>query len=400
MGKALSPIALTKGKIGNVVYYKIKNSADGEKQGSREYVAAPTNPQSDAQIDQRIKMTTVTNCYRAFKDVIRRAFEGVEYGQPSYYYWSRLALGRNFAGPYMPKGYRVPAPVLGVPMSVGSLPQVSVTRRSDLDFYLITSLVIGTGSYATLGELSQSLLNNNVWLREGDQLTLCMIAADIVPTGSIFSESFSFYINPDDSTIFPEILGVSPESYNGFFSFGKDVNTPLAACVIVSREGSHLRSTSYWGTNASFDQMYVVDSGEIYWDTYRAAAKKFASDWPVNPDATPSQGSVAAYTLDNVPVSLRALRVDGNYLVATGRVISTGESVGEFYFQVTDLRSVLYQKYLASYDSSTATAPSESTADVIGVKTGTDMTEIERNLYNWLIRNGVSERFLLMGDNA
>lgn len=400
MGKALSPIALTKGKIGNVVYYKIKNSADGEKQGSREYVAAPTNPQSDAQIDQRIKMTTVTNCYRAFKDVIRRAFEGVEYGQPSYYYWSRLALGRNFAGPYLSKGVRMPVPVLGVPMSVGSLPQVTVSRVADSTQTLRTSLAAASGQYGTIGELSDLLLNGNPWLKVGDQLTACVVAVENIQSSVYMSESYSFYLNPDDSTPVPSVAGVVFNIANSYLCFDEDFTTPLAACVIVSREGSHLRSTSYWGTNATFDQLFITDPALADIASYRAAAKKFASDWPVNPDATPSQGSVAAYTLDNVPVSLRALRVDGNYLVATGRVISTGESVGEFYFQVTDLRSVLYQKYLASYDSSTATAPSESTADVIGVKTGTDMTEIERNLYNWLIRNGVSERFLLMGDNA
>lgn len=400
MGKALSPIALTKGKIGNVVYYKIKNSADGEKQGSREYVAAPTNPQSDAQIDQRIKMTTVTNCYRAFKDVIRRAFEGVEYGQPSYYYWSRLALGRNFAGPYLSKGVRMPVPVLGVPMSVGSLPQVVVSPSSPSTNNLVTSLGVGSSSFATIGELSQLLVASTPYLRVGDQITLCVLAASTDDVPLVSAESYSFYLNPDDSSPVPSIQQLDIEVLNGQLAIIGGGWEPLAACVIVSREGSHLRSTSYWGVSPLFSRLFVTDPALADIASYRAAAKKFASDWPVNPDASPAQGSVAAYTLDNVPVSLRALRVDGSYLVASGRVISTGESVGEFFFQVTDPRSVLYQKYLASYDSSTATAPSESTADIIGVKTFSDMTEIERNLYNWLIRNGVSERFLLMGDNA
>lgn len=400
MGKALSPIALTKGKIGNVVYYKIKNSADGEKQGSREYVAAPTNPQSDAQIDQRIKMTTVTNCYRAFKDVIRRAFEGVEYGQPSYYYWSRLALGRNFAGPYLSKGVRMPVPVLGVPMSVGSLPQVTMSRTPASAHTLVTSLRVSSAGFNTMGDLSALLLDGNPFLRLGDQITFCIIAASNDDTPLFNAESYSFYLNPDDSSPVPSIQQVDIDILTGQLALIPGGWNPIAACVIVSREGSHLRSTAYWSTTAEFDQLFVTDPALADIASYRAAAKKFASDWPVNPDATPAQGSVAAYTLDNVPVTLRALRVDGNYLVATGRVISTGESVGEFYFQVTDLRSALYQKYLASYDSSTATAPSESTADVIGVKTFSDMSDIERNLYNWLIRNGVSERFLLMGDNA
>ena len=398
MSKALNPLSIAVGKLGNAVYYKLKYSSTGQKQGIREYVPQPSNPQTDSQIDQRMKMTAITSCYRAFGDVIRRAFEGTEYGQPSYARWSSLALAANFAGPYLPKGSRTPCPVLGTPMSIGSLPQVTVTSAGEttLKTNLICIGEIGT----TFGQLSQILLNDNQYLQEGDQVTICLCAIDSFPVGNVLGGSYSFYLNPNDSTVRTNILGCNLFTENSLLSIESSTYCPLCACVILSREGSHLRSTSYWGITDGFDQVFIMTPDNTMRNTYRTKYATKSSDWPVDPDATPAQGTVTAVTASGLSVELYGLRVDGNYLVASGRNAATQESLGEFYFHDEDTISVHYNKWLTGFSSVGSEAPTESAADTIPFFTVSNMTTAQKALFRWLVANGVNEYWLLTGNTV
>lgn len=398
MSKALNPLSIAVGKLGNAVYYKLKYSSTGQKQGIREYVPQPANPQTTSQIDQRIKMTTVTNCYRMFGDVIRRAFEGVEYGQPSYARWSSLALGKSFAGPFMPKDWKAPAPVLGVPMSMGSLPTVTVEQGSGADT-LKTSLGIASLGN-NVGEMSQELLLYNNWLKAGDQITICVISTDDIPLGNVIAQSWSFYLNPEDASNIPSIAGCSFDSANGFLVLINDGNTPLCACVIVSREGSHLRSTSYWGVNVSFDQMYTRTLTDDIRNTYKRSARSKSTDWPVDPGATPAQGTVTARTAANIYVDLYALRVDDGYLVATGRNHATQAELGEFWFKCTDVKSVHYNKWLNGFSSVSAVVPTENDSEIIPFATVEFQQDSQKALFRWLVANGVNEYWLLTGQTV
>lgn len=395
MSKALNPLSVAVGKLGNAVYYKLKYSSSGQKQGIREYVPQPSNPQTTPQIDQRIKMTAVTSCYRAFGDVIRRAFEGVEYGQPSYARWSSLALGASFQGPFLEKDQKIPCPVIGVPMSIGSLPTVTVEQGDNMSS-LKTSLAL-TSEGSTVGELSQDLLNNNNWLQEGDQITICLISTDNVPLGNIFAQSWSFYLNIDNTSSINRIAGCVIEAQDNTMGFGVGSDIPLCACVIISREGSHLRSTSYWGYNGSFIQIYAMSNTDEKRDTYRKTTRSTSTDWPVDPGATPSQGSVTARTAANIYVDLYNLRVDNGYLVASGRNHVTQVSMGEFFFKCTDVKSMHYNKWLTGFASAGTEAPTESDADTIPFLTIDTMTDTQKALYRWLVSNGVNEYWLLTG---
>lgn len=398
MSKALNPLSIAVGKLGNAVYYKLKYSGSGQKQGIREYVPQPSNPQTTPQIDQRIKMTAVTSCYRAFGDVIRRAFEGVEYGQPSYARWSSLALGASFQGPFLEKDQKIPCPVIGVPMAIGSLPTVTVEQGTDME-RLKTSLYFN-GTLNTIGELSEDLLNRNSWLQTGDQLTLCVISTSSVPHGNIFAQSWSFYLNINSTSTIPPIAGTLIATQGGFLGFDVDDNIPLCACVIVSREGSHLRSTSYWGYNGSFIQIYAMTNTDEKRDTYRKTTRGVSTDWPVDPSATPSQGSVTARTADNIYVDLYNLRVDNGYLVASGRNHVTQVSMGEFFFKCTDVKSWMYNQWLTGFSSAGTEAPTESDADTIPFLTIDTMTDTQKALYRWLVSNGVNEYWLLTGQTV
>lgn len=397
MGKSLNPLSVTEGKIGNVVYFKLKNSSDGQRQGAREYVANPSNPRTDSQLGQRCKMTTVTNCYRTFKSVIQRSFEGTEYGAKSYQRWASMAMGQQFGGPWLLKGDRRPCPVLGVPMSIGSLPGVSVEPGGD-DTSLKTSLVCSQ-NFNNMGELSAELLQGNNWLQAGDQITICVISGGTLEQNLYFGGSYSFYLNTNNTDSVPNIVGCQIDNNNGVLSLIGDDWSAMAACVIISREGSHLRSTSYWGYNKSFEKAYVLDGDTDVLPSYKGAQQNRQTDWPVDPGATPTPAEFNTQTASGTSVTLYSLRVDGDYLVASARAMGTGTSLGEVYFKCNDVKSTHYDKWLTSFNTDSSTAPDGVTnADTINYKIGTDASAHEVKLLNWLIANGVDERWLYTGD--
>lgn len=397
MGKSLNPLSVTEGKIGNVVYFKLKNSSDGQRQGAREYVANPSNPRTDSQLGQRCKMTTVTNCYRAFKSVIQRSFEGTEYGAKSYQRWASMAMGQQFRGPWLLKGDRRPCPVLGVPMSIGSLPGVSVTAASGQGV-LSTSLAV-PANYGTVGELSAALLQGNNWLQAGDQITICVITGGTLEQNLYFAGSWSFYLDTNNTSDIPSVAGADIEPVDTNLGIISGAWRALAGCVIISREGSHLRSTSYWGYNSMFERAYVLDGDTDVLPSYKGAQQNRQTDWPVDPGATPTPAEFNTQTANATSVTLYSLRVDGDYLVASARAMGTGTSLGEVYFKCNDVKSAHYDKWLTSFNTDSSTAPDGVTnADTIHYKIGTDASAHEVKLLNWLIANGVDERWLYTGD--
>lgn len=397
MGKSLNPLSVTEGKIGNVVYFKLKNSSDGQRQGAREYVANPSNPRTDSQLGQRSKMTTVTNCYRTFKSVIQRSFEGTEYGAKSYQRWASMAMGQQFGGPWLLKGDRRPCPVIGVPMSIGSLPGVSVTDGGSTD--LVTTLATGNTTFNNIGDLSSRLLQYNNWLQEGDQITICVISGGTLEQNLYFGNSYSFYINTNSTALIPDIGGCDLDIKNNYLAIVPGVWHSLAACVIISREGSHLRSTSYWGYNKEFEKAYILDGDTSVLPSYRGSQQTRQTDWPVDPGATPTPAEFNTQTAFGTSVTLYSLRVDGDYLVASAKAMGTGTPLGEVYFFCNDVRSAHYNKWLTSFNSDSSTAPEGVTnADTINYKITTEATAHELKLLNWLIANGVDERWLYIGD--
>lgn len=402
MSKALNPLSVAEGKLGNLVYYKLKNSATGQRQGIREYVANPSNPQTDGQLAQRVKMTAVVNCYRAFREVIQRSFEGTEYGQPSYNRWASLAMGKQFQGPYLVKDDRRPCPVLGVPMSIGSLPQITGRVSIANSSSVYTNLFIGAGAdLSTVGSLSQALLSYNDFLQLGDQLTVCVVSRTPDQQAATLSGTYSFYLNPDNTAPLSSVAGCT--FYIGNDRLGvEDGSAELAAvCFILSREGSHLRSTSYWITTYVYDEWFadVPESEAI--PTYRKASASRSSDWPVDPDATVPVGTVRATTNAGGSVVLSNLRVDGGYLVASASSVTGGEALGEVYFTSTVPQSWLYNRWLTSMSSSGTTAPEGiNAAETISVNNSKTATAAQQAVNNWLIESGVPSKFLYLGDIA
>lgn len=158
-----------KGKRGNTVFFKIANSNNKEKQGSREYVAEVANPMTVPQATQRVKMTPAIRFYSAFKeDCLDHSFEGVKYGGQSMRHFMKKAFELQTGWPFAQKGLAVALPAEYL-MSQGSLNPMQYKFDSSNNFVCeVLSMVDGT-----LGEWAQSVIDaSHGTIQNGDQITI------------------------------------------------------------------------------------------------------------------------------------------------------------------------------------------------------------------------------------
>lgn len=394
MAKGVGLIGTMKGKLGNTVAYRLKNSNNRETQGFRVYQPSVSNPQTDQQLDQRVKMAVVTNEYRALRDVIRRGQQSFEYGDPSRRAWLKLALGADFVGPYLEKGDKSPLPMPNVPISVGSLPEVAI-EAVDEDGNADTSLSATSTTGSTVGSASAVLLRDNVWLRAGDQLTFVMCSpvpgSGVYPADQSFSYKIASFVLDISSTVHVEdSLGFQVDkSDQDFLSFSDSTGTMVAAAVIVSREGSageHLRSTAKFGFSDSLSSFYATLNPAQARRSYKKGITAEA-DWPVEQESGVGTAPVDALLLSGLEVPVSQLSVVDGYLKASG-----------YFLKITNTSNPKYNRYITGYASSSNTAPTGATNDnTISVDTAST-TALQSTFTQWLLDNGVNAQWLYTAD--
>lgn len=395
MGKGVGILGTISGKVGSMVYYRLTNSNNGEKQGYREYRATTRNPQTDQQLDQRVKMAVVTNEYRALRDVIRRGQQSFAYGDASRRAWLKMALGSDFVGPYLDKGDKSPLPMPNVPISVGSLPEV-VVESVDEDGNADTSLFITEGSFQTVGSVSALLLADNSWLQENDQLTvvLCIpvpgsgITAD---EQSHYYQISSFLLDVNSTELMSSSLNLSVSaSDQGYMSVADGGGSAVACAIIVSREGpagEHLRSTARFGFSASLSSFYASLNPAQARRSYKKGVTA-AADWPVEQEAGVGTTPIDAKLLNGGTASVTDLAVVDGYLKASG-----------YFLKFTALNNPKYNRYFTSLSSSSTTAPDGATnTNTIAVDTSSTLA-IDQRFVAWLLDHGVPAQWLYLGEN-
>lgn len=387
-------LAVKRGKLGDSVGYNVTNSNSKDKQGWRIYQPVVRNPQTDGQMVQRIKLTAVNNLYRSLKEVIKRGFEGKAYGDPSRRAWLKMALGQSFdAGPWLPKGSQVPAPIKQVPLTVGSLTPITV-RWAAQEQLLLTSLrSLQTDSIRTMADLSQFFIDNGY--QYGDQVTFIM---GYIPANGAFAwRVVSFFIDLSDGRAFDTTLNMAIGDDGGDVYFTADGINVTAMAIAVSRDGDgvYLRSTSYLGLNPAIEALYYGPAMYIAAKvSYMVSAAK-DTNWPIQP----SRAGVASYTTtaaDGTPITLAGVsQTDGYWVV----VSDAGE---EYFVKGGDVRSITYNRYLIAKSGTrldevwSNTAPAGATSDsTVIFSGGTDATEDQLNLYHFLLSQGFDSRALL-----
>lgn len=270
MAKGIGLIGNFKGKVGNMVGYKLSDSNTGNSQGIRVYQPIVKNPKTSAQAEQRAKLAPINATYRALKMVIDRGNEGLPYGNKSRLAWLKTAFKAEHM-PWYVKGAQVKC-VVPTQLTKGSLPSLNYDNYSGI----LNIDVVGVSSeapVATIGNISTILLGAYSTLKAGDQVTIVIAKAE---NSGLICSVHSFVINTEDATpqtllsLEGETLKIDNDGENVFYS------------VIISREGAngeHLRSNEFL---KGYDTIY--ESAPFDADSKAAAIASYQNSASANAD--------------------------------------------------------------------------------------------------------------------
>lgn len=271
MAKGIGLIGNFKGKVGNMVGYKLSDSNTGNSQGIRVYQPIVKNPKTSAQAEQRAKLAPINATYRALKMIIDRGNEGLPYGNKSRLAWLKQAFKAETM-PWFIKG-AVPTDPVGCRLTKGSLPSVDYSNEMETLEIMVPNLAAGT-AVDTIGKLSTALLAGITALKEGDQLTVVAIYqaanGNVIDVKSIVLNSTS----TEAQSFFTAAEGKVQHEYQ---------DNLRGYSVIVSREGAngeHLRSNESLVIPDAIkaDAPYDAASKTAAIESYMAAAGA-NSDW-------------------------------------------------------------------------------------------------------------------------
>ena len=255
MAKGIGLIGNFKGKVGNMVGYKLSDSNTGNSQGIRVYQPIVRNPKTSAQAEQRAKLAPINATYRALKMIIDRGNEGLPYGNKSRLAWLKKAF-KPVTMPWYEKGAIIEMPVL-CEITRGSLPSIANIDAGD-SYPTIFVDAVTTAGTTKVGDLSAAIIASYPTLKDGDQLTF----VGIYGNGSALNGRVaSLVLDTTSQENIPAPFSVSDDALNAFVGQG----TAAAAAIIVSREGAngeHLRSTETLAKLAGWNDAVESDTSK------------------------------------------------------------------------------------------------------------------------------------------
>lgn len=247
-----------RGKVGSLVFSR----ANGQ-QIVRARAEQVKNPQTDAQVIQRIFLNTIAQAYSRMAAIVDHSFEGVKKGQDSMSYFMKKnldAIRAKVAAAGDLNTQQVYVTPIGESylatndyvVSKGSLPVVNPALVQDSGIELLVS----TGTYKDLIDIYH--------LQRGDQMTFCLIQLNEVGATSFVYGRLILDPRNEDGTEAAmttslladgainkpnpktEMLGLNLSVAAQTFRIGAPDST-IGGCVIVSRkndDGTWMRSNS------------------------------------------------------------------------------------------------------------------------------------------------------------
>lgn len=176
------------------------------KQVTKERVSKISNPQSSAQMQQRLLIPMLAQCRSMLTDLVDHSFEGVMYGYQSRQHFSAINLKKGVlhVKSWVPKGAREPG-IADYIISEGSLPGVNMSSAKVGDYNgCVTALSLPVmTAHAALragdpipSDFYGAFLKENMILEKGDQLTfLELVSNGDYQIGQIAGEYKQFVIS-------------------------------------------------------------------------------------------------------------------------------------------------------------------------------------------------------------
>lgn len=290
-------MGIWRGRKGSTVFYYNRNSNNAQKQAMRERVYEISNPQSNAQVTQRMKLLPAQRVQQQLLSVLKRSWQGVEYGGKSLNQFMKYALKMTEGIPFVDKDEdrAIPGSYL---IAKGTIPSV-YTTVADIDQHY-TSLPGPSSDPAgtTWGEISADIIAEGA-AQSGDQITFvwCLTDASNSTTASTaryFWQVRSVIVDENNTQNLTEIdenwpislIGVPQSSREALaFTAKNDLNLAASAVVISRQSSTPMRSTA---------QLTVNENLLSYWftQTRRSTARRsyqkqggaLNTNWPVDPD--------------------------------------------------------------------------------------------------------------------
>lgn len=341
-----SAMGLWRGKKGSSVFYKLTNSNNAQKQGIRERVYEVSNPKTANQADQRMKLLPAQRIAGALREIIDRGWQGVDYGTKSRNAFLSKALSMKSGYPFIDKDSDLTVPGQ-YQITKGTLTGIVCEFVQDEGNALITRLYLAddfiVDTTTTIGQLSQSILDNTPGVMEGDQLTFVACYTDDMDLAELtdvnyFWDYCSFFLDPNDSTLVSDLSLAFVESQYGL-SFNQKVSEDggmLAGAVVLSRLGStgtYLRSTAKLVVRDElagwFTQATKQRARRSYQYNDANDEPSVGPDWPVDGDVDYEASYEAELTLSGLT---------GVYASANGQQIMVRRN------QVDDTLVAVYYK--------------------------------------------------------
>lgn len=247
-------------RLGGVVFY----TRSGETV-ARELAPSVTNPRTEVQMTQRIKLSNVVAAYKANKAWMAGAFEDKSERESDYNAFvrfnlasSRVALDKSLAA----AGASVAAPYI---ISSGSIQSVDcVGTAQGVKTNLYTGDLVITAS-TTIAQLSAALLANNNGLERGMQLSLIINiqrSDNMIVRPYIVARAYEIIIDDTNSALLSDyipygILETLSETSRPLFFNGDTFGFGTAAFILSKTVSGKLKVSSQtlkqWGTSAMYD---------------------------------------------------------------------------------------------------------------------------------------------------
>lgn len=289
------------GRLGNTVGYLAKDGKGNSFDASRVLAAQVTNPQTVAQMTQRMKMAPVVNFYRGLRGILDHSWQTVKYGEPSrLFFYSQTLRALSSAGvPYIVKGDKQFVP-WSFPISSGSIPvSMAPVIASEIQSSYASSLALKVTDEGDVSDASQettiaalsAVLKQFLGVNEGMQVTFIFVFEN---NGAFIPVFHRVIVDTTDENLVYnlgfDVTAVGVDS-NSYLMFTDNTNSAAVApldCVASGIIVSALVNNTWQRNNASLviaESLRTLYNSQAAWDnmiqSYRTETNT-SSDWYLN----------------------------------------------------------------------------------------------------------------------